>query len=289
MSARGILEVDTPILSRSAVSDPYIESIQAKSRTGGNDKLYLHTSPEYCMKRLLASGSGDIYQIAHVFRDEETGRKHSMEFAMLEWYRTGFDHLQLMDEVISLLTDLGLEEPKKLSYQDAFLDTVDINPHVSDIEELQQLAHSHGWQNASADRHELLDFIFSTQVINGLKAAKSLIIYDYPECMAALAKVRQSNPAVSERFEVFYEGIELANGFNELTDAVEQRQRFSQDQQIRAGQGKHLPPVDEHLLAALTSGLPECAGVAVGLDRLLMMLLQKETIDSVHTFNLRNN
>ncbi len=289
MSARNVLEVDTPVLSRFAVSDPYIESVQAISQSTGQERLYLHTSPEYCMKRLLAARTGDIYQIAHVFRDEEVGCNHSMEFTMLEWYRTGFDHQQLMDEVVSLLTDLGLDPPDMLSYQQAFLQTVGINPHLAGNEELQQMARDHGWEEASADRHELLDFIFSSLVINKLKSKKSLIIYDYPVCMAALAKIRQDKPAVSERFEVFVDGIELANGFNELTDVEEQRQRFNNDLQKRTAQDKHLPPVDENFLAALSSGLPSCAGVAIGLDRLLMALMQKDKIDSVNAFNLNNN
>ena len=289
MAARDVLEVDTPILSRYGVTDPFIENIQAKTSLTQHKQLYLHTSPEFCMKRLLAAGVGDIYQICHVFRDDELGQRHMIEFSMLEWYRLGLDYQQLMDEVCLLLHELGLETPRRKRYADAFLETIKIDPLQASIESLQQLAIEAGWEAASDDRHELLDFIFSQLVIKKIKNAKSLIIYDYPACMAALARLSKTNPAVSERFEVFIDGMEIANGFSELTNAQEQRQRLLADKAYRQQRQMHCPSIDERFLAALEAGLPVCAGVAVGLDRLLMVLSGARHIAEVNCFTLENN
>ena len=287
MRERAILEVETPILSHSGVSDPYIQSMQTQSRE--NIPLYLHTSPEFCMKRLLAADSGSIYQIARVFRDEEVGKRHTTEFSMLEWYHLDFDYHQLMAEVGDLLNVIGLAFPEKITYSDAFLQTIQVDPHIADNEKLRQIARNSGWETESDDRHELLDFVFSSVVLRQLNTEKPLIIHDYPACMAVLSTLKPTNPPISERFELFINGMEIANGFNELTDASEQHARFEQDLEKRRATGKETAPIDEYFLAALDEGLPKCAGVAIGLDRLLMVLTKREHIHEVNAFTLDNN
>ncbi len=289
MECRQILEVDTPILSHFANNDPYIQSLVTKNIFEKDTPLYLHTSPEFCMKRLLAAGSGSIYQIAHVFRDEESGKRHHTEFTMLEWYRQDFDYYQLMDDVGELLLSLGLEKPNKMTYAEAFLETVQIDPHTADINQLQKISGQHGWGSDSDDHHALLDYVFSEAVIKKLDNSQPLIIYDYPEFMAALATIKSGMPRIAERFELFINGMEIANGFNELCDADEQRQRFETEVNIRKDKGLAELPIDSNLLAALKSGLPKSSGVAVGLDRLLMALFGKDDIKEVITFTLDNN
>jgi len=289
MMAREIIEVDTPILSHFGISDPYIQSITTSCASESDAKLYLQTSPEFCMKRLLAAGSGSIYQIAHVFRKEETGKRHNTEFSMLEWYRTNFDYYQLMDEVAELLKDIGLGAPARMSYADAFKQTMQIDPHAVVTGELQSLCKKKGWEDACDDRHAMLDFLFSEVVIKKLNQSNPLFIYDYPECMSALATLKKSEPIVSERFELFIAGMEIANGFNELINADEQVHRFEQELLTRKNKGLAEPPIDKEFIAALKSGLPDCAGVAIGIDRLLMVLSEKDDINEVSTFTLRSN
>ena len=289
MSHHGIIEVDTPILSHYAVTDPYIESIRAGSTVEKDLPLYLHTSPEFCMKRLLAAGSGSIYQIAHVFRDGESGKRHKTEFSMLEWYRTGFGYEHLMNEVTGLLGELGFCAPEKMTYQQAFLKTINIDPHAASNDQLWNVASQHGWEGDREDRHALLDYLFSVAVIQQLEIKEPLFIYDYPDCMAALATLKNSEPVVAERFELFINGMEIANGFNELVDAEEQRQRFTIDSVARKNKGVPEVPVDNNFLNALEAGIPECAGVAIGIDRLLMVLCEKDDINDVLAFSLDNN
>ena len=288
MQAREILEVDTPILSHHGITDPNIESLSLKSALSG-PALYLHTSPEFCMKRLLAAGAGPIYQISHVFRDEECGRQHLPEFSLLEWYRPGFDYYQLMDETGDLLTALQLARPERLSYAAAFQKALGIDPHTATIAEMRKISRASGWQDATDDRQELLDFIFSSRVITALQAPTPLIIYDYPACMAALATLKATDPPVSERFELFINGLEIANGFNELRDAAEQQRRFQTDLARRRRRQKQSPPIDPRFLAALQSGLPKCAGIALGLERLIMAIGGHEDINEVCAFTLKNN
>jgi len=289
MNNRGIIEVDTPILSHYGISDPYIQSMTTVEVSDKDTQLYLQTSPEYCMKRLLAAGSGPIYQIAHVFRDEESGRRHNTEFTMLEWYRVGFDYYQLMDEVGELLNGIGLETPDKMTYAQSFMQTVELDPHTVETKLLQKNVREHGWETDSEDRHALLDFVFSEVVLKKIIFNKPLIIYDYPACMSALATLKPGEPVVSERFELFIAGMEIANGFNELNNADEQLKRFEAELHTRRDRNLAEPPIDRNFLAALNSGLPECAGVAVGIDRLLMVLSGKDDISEVSTFTLGTN
>jgi lysyl-tRNA synthetase class 2 len=287
MRQRSILEVETPVLSHAAATDPHIHSLSTVYQSQDkphHETLYLHTSPEFCMKRLLAAGSGPIYQITRVFRDQESGNRHQPEFTMLEWYRPGFDYTELMAEIDDLLQVLGLEGSQQQSYRDAFWQETHLDPHTTGIDELRTLAVQSGWETSSDDRAELLDYVFSMKVVPQLGMESPLFIYDYPECQVALATIKECEPPVAERFELFISGMEIANGFNELCNAGEQHSRFEQDLNLRAQTGKSAVPVDERFITALDHGMPACAGVAVGLDRLLMVLTGSAKIEDVLTF-----
>jgi len=272
------LEVETPLLSQAAVCDPNIEPM----RTG--DQRYLHTSPEYAMKRLLCAGYGDIFQIARVFRRGEAGRRHNPEFSMLEWYRVGWDAEQLKLEVAELTQRLlapryGSLPVQHLNYASALQQYAGLDVfHVSDDEILAKGIALAG-QDLQLDRDGWLDVIMSHAVEPALPAETLIFIDDFPASQAALAKVslNKQGIAVARRFELYFNGAELANGYHELTDADEQRRRFEAQAQGR--------PVDENLLAALASGMPECAGVAMGLDRLLMIVLNTQDIKDVLAFD----
>ena len=283
---RGVMEVDTPVLSAHATVDRHIESFGVP---GGG---WLQTSPEFAMKRLLAAGSGPIFQIAAVFRREEQGRHHNPEFRLLEWYRPGWDHRQLMDEVEELVRGLvgGLPAPYvRLSYRDAFMLHAGLDPFEASSADLSACAvragYSPGTSSEGLDRDELLDVLMSLLVGPQLGREAPEFLYDFPASQSALARVRPGDPPLAERFELFWRGIELANGFHELTDAREQRARFEADQAWRAQSGRDVPPLDAHLLAALEQGLPDCAGVAIGLDRLLMLMCHQPELAAVLAFD----
>lgn len=287
MKARAILEVDTPILDSAANPDPAIDSLTSTLRfpdTATGKTYYLQTSPEFAMKRLLAAGSGPIYQICKVFRDNECGHLHQPEFTMLEWYRPGFDHHQLMDELGQLLISLQLKSPDKTPYTDAFIRYTGLDPHTAPLEELDACATGLGLASEHRDRSLLLDLIFSHQVAPHLGTTGPQIIYDYPACQAALARIRNGPLPLAERFELFINGIEIANGFNELCDVYEQYSRFSKDNDRRGNSGLRSLPLDHRLLAALAHGLPPCAGVAVGLDRLLQVLTGSRSLAEVLSY-----
>jgi len=274
---RAVLEVETPILSAAAVSDPHLESLATRI-AGIPHEFYLQTSPEYCMKRLLAAGSGDIYQICKVFRDEERGRWHNPEFTMIEWYRLGFDDASLMDEVEALVGELlqprRLERAERLSYAAALARYAGIDLHRSSDAELREAVLQHGIDyDARWDRDDTLDLAMGLIVGPKLGHERPCFICDYPASQAALARLKPGPPPVAARFELYVDGVELANGFHELQDAAEQRRRFDRDLEWRAERGLPQVPVDENLLAALRSGLPECAGVALGFDRLVAVAL----------------
>ena len=276
-AARDVLEVETPILSAHATVDRHIDSFS----TG--DAQWLQTSPEFAMKRLLAAGSGAIFQIARVFRVEELGRHHNTEFSMLEWYRPGFDMHALIDEVEALVQTLaGLSERfERLSYREAFLRHAGIDPFAVDASKLREAAVTFGLIQrddftAEVEPDFWLDLLMSLRISPLLGQHSPSFLYDFPASQAALSRIRPAQgdePAVAERFELFWHGLELANGFHELTDADEQRARFVADQNWRRTQGKVVPPYDAHLIDALAAGLPDCSGVALGLDRLLMLKL----------------
>jgi lysyl-tRNA synthetase class 2 len=285
-AATHALEVETPTLSRTPVSDVHIASVEARVL---GESRYLHTSPEYAMKRLLAHGCGDLWQICRVYRDEECGRWHNPEFTLLEWYRVGIDHHALMADVEGLLRAVlepvrHLPASQRLTYRDA----VQLHAGVDALEDpaarLVESLHAANIEmpaSLRADRDACLDLIMSTLVIPKLGHSGPTFVYDYPVSQAALAR---AHGPVAARFETFVDGLELANGFHELCDAAEQRRRFQQDQAQRAAAGGSVAALDEALLQALAHGLPECSGVALGFDRLVMCALGAKHIDEVLAF-----
>ncbi len=285
---RDLLEVETPLLSAAAVTDPQLDGLAAFYQgvaAPADGRLYLHTSPEFPMKRLLAAGSGPIWQICRVVRGGERGRRHNPEFTMLEWYRPGWDHRQLMDEVAALIERLvGRRPVRRQTYAELF-SPLGLDPHVADRDEIVRRAAELGLDPPEGlDRDALLDLILGVRIAPELGQGRLDFIEDFPVNQAALARIRPGSPPVAERFECFLDGMEIANGFNELADADEQRQRFQRDLATRRDQGRTTPPMDERLLAALEHGLPDCAGVALGLDRLFMVALGATRIDQVIAF-----
>jgi lysyl-tRNA synthetase class 2 len=288
-AARGVLEVETPALSPAGVSDPALDSVMATARSLESTPLYLHTSPEYAMKRLLAAGSGDIYQICRVFRDDELGRWHQPEFTLLEWYRTGFDDARLMDEVEALLRDALAEDgvawrSERIRYSDALERALGVRANASTESVAAQLAASGVDVPRGLGPDALLDLAFASVVLPGFAADALTFVCDYPATQAALARLKPGSPPVAARFEVFARGIELANGFHELADAAEQRRRFEAEIDKRRRAGRHVPPLDETFLDALARGLPDCAGVAVGLDRLAALAIGADDIAAALAF-----
>lgn len=297
-AARGVLEVETPALSAAAITDPHLASFKTCYSGPGSQHgrpLYLHTSPEFAMKRLLAAGSGCIYQIARVFRDGEAGSRHNPEFTLLEWYRVGFDHHRLMDEVAELVGmllagRLALAEPERLSYRQIFQHHLNLDPHRATVADLAACAETRNISIPTGmppdDPDPWLDLLLTHCVEPRLGSGRLTFVHDYPASQAALARLRPDDPPVGERFELYINGIELANGFHELGDAVEQRRRFAQENAARRAAGLPVMPVDEHLLAALEFGLPDCAGVALGFDRLVMLATRKTSLAEVLAFPL---
>ena len=294
-TARGVLEVDTPHLSAAASTDPQLQSLSTRYTGPGAPQgrtLYLHTSPEFPMKRLLAAGSGPIFQLCKVFRDGEAGRLHNPEFTLLEWYRPGYDHHQLMTEVEELANQLlqnrvPLDTTERLTYEDAFLRHTGLNPHSATREQWAACAEQHGIDTAGLTLDDLdgwRDLLLTYLIEPHLGQGRLTFLHDYPATQAALARLRPDRPAVAERFELYLHGVELANGFHELGDAGEQRRRFDADLQRRKALGLALTPMDKHLLAALEHGLPACAGVALGIDRLVMLALGAQSVADVMAF-----
>jgi len=286
--ARDVWEVETPLLSQAATPDPHIHSFVVSTPAGLKPR-YLHSSPEFPMKRLLAAGSGSIYQICKVFREGETGRRHNSEFTLLEWYRPGFDHHALMNEVDTLVRELVggrllLTDTQFFSYQEALKRFAGLEPPNADLDALQDCARQHNVDVPALgdDRDAWLDLLMSHVVEPALPRDCPVFIYDYPASQAALARIRGE---LAERFELYINGMELANGFHELTDGDEQRQRFEAENQRRIQVGLPAMPLDAHLLAALEQGLPDCAGVALGLDRLLMLIAGQTEIAAVLSFD----
>jgi lysyl-tRNA synthetase class 2 len=288
---RAVLEVETPLLSAAGVSDVHIESMRVTAAALGLQG-FLSTSPEYAMKRLLAAGSGDIYQICHAFRDGERGRSHNPEFTLIEWYRVGFDSDLLMNDVEGLLGAMlaprrSWQPAVRLSYREAVRRHAGVDPFDDSIDDMRRVVSSHGIAapaNMGDARDVWLDLIMSMIVGPQLGRHGLCFIHDYPASQAALARLRPGQPATAERFEAYLDGMELANGFRELTDADEQRARFGADQAARRDSGRDSPPVDEHLLAALSAGLPDCAGVALGFDRVVMLACGLQSIDETLAF-----
>ena len=283
---RRVMEVETPVLSRAGNSDPNIESLS----TDDHSKRYLRTSPEYAMKRLLAAGYGDIYELGRVFRRGEKGRQHNPEFTMLEWYRVGMSYLDLADEVVELIRECGdgnFEgwDERRLSYGELFIEHTGLDPFVCAENELAACAAERGILAGPMEQPEWLDLILADVIQPGLPGECFTVVYDFPPEQAALARIRPGDPAVAERFEVYLGQVELANGYQELTDPNEQLKRFEREKRLREIRGESPPPLDTLLIEALRHGLPDCSGVALGVDRLLMCLLKLDRIDSVLAFS----
>lgn len=292
---RDVLEVETPVLSRAATPDPVLESFRTTCNGPGlpeDTPLYLHTSPEFFMKRLVAAGSGSIYQLARSFRNNEAGSLHNPEFTLLEWYRVGFSYHDLMDEIEALLkaccTPSLFTPVRRITYRALFDEFASIDPFSADISELKNCLNHHGhtiFAGDSEPRRCWLDLVL-THVIEPQIQQGAIFVFDYPADQAALAQVRPGSPAVAERFELYVNGIELANGFQELADAAEQRQRFEVENRRRRECGLEPVPIDDLFLQALASGLPACAGVALGIDRLVMLQTGRQQIDEVMAFSV---
>lgn len=290
-SDRGLLEVETPAMSQATVTDIHLVPFQTRYiGPGAADgmPLYLMTSPEYHMKRLLAAGSGPIFQLCRSFRNEEAGRYHNPEFTMLEWYRPHYDMYRLMNEVDDLMQQiLDCDSAETLSYQQVFTRHVGIDPLSAHKGQLYDAAVKWDLKEAAStqdDRDTLLQLLFAMVVEPNIGHDKPAFVYHFPASQAALAEISTEDHRVADRFEVYFKGIELANGFRELTDAREQRQRFEQDNRKRAAMTLGEQPIDENLLAALAQGMPECSGVALGVDRLVMLALKAERLSDVIAF-----
>jgi lysyl-tRNA synthetase class 2 len=292
-AARGVLEVDTPLIVNAPVSDVHIHSARVELTPvagAAASRYFLHTSPEYAMKRLLAAGSGDIYQICHVARGNECGRVHNPEFTLIEWYRSGFSLGQLMDELEALVRQLlaeraGARPAERLSYREVFVRELRLDPFTASPTELARCAAAAGFgTTAGAGRDELLELLMGAVIGPRLGAGGLTFIHGYPASQAALARLDPQDPRAAERFELYGGGIELANGFHELAAVSEQRARFEADNAERRRRGLAVHALDERLLAALASGLPDCAGVALGFDRTVMLATGAEHIDEVLAF-----
>lgn len=289
----GVLEVQTPVLGQAGSTDVGLNSMQSCCSGGGVCEpldLYLQTSPEFHMKRLLAAGSGPIWQLAVSFRNGEYSARHNPEFAMLEWYQPGYDLNDLMAEVQALIEEvLGVSACSSRSYRSLFREYLALDPFRCELIDLQRLCHENTGIDADAlDRDGCCDLLMSACIEPQLGQDEITFVIDYPASQAALAKVRTDadGDAVAARFECYYRGIELANGYHELTDAEEQARRFAEDNRQRREQGLPEVTADQHLVSALQTGMPECAGVALGFDRLLMLKAGAERLSDVISFSI---
>lgn len=295
-STRAVLEVETPVLSYSSGTDPQLDFFTTDYCSPPlQHTLFLQTSPEFAMKRLLAAGSGSIYQICKAFRNGESGRFHNPEFTLLEWYRVGFTLSQLMDEIAELMAVLfnghrALKPTQRFSYQEIFKCYTGLNPLEFSYQDYCAYALENQLSDAVSicgyDHALWLDFIFSHKVQPRLGENSVCMVHGYPVCQSSLARINEYNSQITDRVEVFLNGIELGNGYYELTDAKEQERRFDQEIAIRQQRKYPVTVKNKHLVAALEAGLPECSGIAIGLDRLLMLLANSATINDVLNFPL---
>ena len=286
--AAGVLEVETPLLASATATDVHIQSLQVSgSAIAPENTMYLQTSPEFSMKRLLGFGSGPIYQICKSFRDEEAGKRHNPEFTMLEWYQPGYSMMDLMDEVDELIQNLlGCESIQRVSYRDIFQQLFGFDPHEIQLKDLRTYADSKMDLNSNdLEKTDLLQLLLDANIETSFPT--NLFIYDFPIEQSALAVIEQDSDGVpvAKRFELFCNGMEIANGYFELLDSIEQRRRFEADIAKRSEKGLAEYPLDEKLIAAMESGIPACAGVALGVDRLLMLLTESSSISQVISFS----
>ncbi|KTD99285.1 MULTISPECIES: elongation factor P--(R)-beta-lysine ligase [unclassified Pseudoalteromonas] len=290
---RNVMEVETPSLSAASVTDIHLASFSTSfvgPGHAGGLPLYLQTSPEFAMKRLLAAGSGAIFQLCKAFRNEEAGSHHNPEFTMLEWYRPGFDEFALMNEMDELIQCiLGVESATRITYQDVFTQVLGLDPLTASLEQLKALACEHGFADIAKNetkKDTLLQLLFCMKVEPTIGQTKPCFVYHFPASQAALAQICEHDNRVAGRFELYYKNMELANGFNELTNAKEQAKRFDEDNAYRAENGLNHVPMDTRLIGALEHGLPKCAGVAMGIDRLVMLATNKDKIKDVIAFDV---
>lgn len=291
--ARGVLEVETPVLSLAGNTEPNIASfsVEFSGRTDGAPRTrWLRTSPEFALKRLLAAGIGDCYELGRVFRDGEAGGRHNPEFTLLEWYRIGWDHLHLLDETVTLvraaLALVGREASLQVTtFRDLYRDRLGLDPLLDDVGILRNALGDVAIDPDGLTRDDWLDLLMTHRLQPTFDRDVLLAVHDWPASQAALARIRPDDPPVAERFELYLGALELANGYHELVDAAEQRARFVRDGQVRAARGLPAVPLDQALVAALEHGLPTCAGVALGVDRLLMALLDTDRIADVLAFD----
>ena len=286
---RNIMEVETPLLCSSTATDPHLHSFEV---SWGEDTFYLQTSPEFSMKRLLAAGCGSIYQICKAFRQDETSPRHNGEFTLLEWYRPNWTLEQLLAEIEALVLDCGsafgiqLQPFPRVSYEQCFQQVLGINPHQCSDQTLLDLANQHIHGNFNdLDRNGLLDLLMS-HLVEPTLPETGVFVVDFPASQASLAKCSQNHDdlTVAKRAELFLNGMEIANAYQELVDAAEQESRIKQDLLVRKEKGLSVPPKPHHLIAALQNGFPECSGVAVGMDRLLLLLTQQPNLAEVISF-----
>ena len=280
--ARDVLEVETPLVSRAGNTDPNIASfaLEFSGRTDGGPRTrWLRTSAEFPMKRLLAAGVGDCFELGRVFRDGEAGGRHNPEFTMLEWYRVGWEHLALADEAVDLvqaaLSLVGREASvARIAFRDLYRDRLDVDPMTDPVDRLRAAAEGIAIDPEGLTRDDWLDLLMTHRIQPGFPPNQLLVVHDYPASQCALARVvAREGVEVAERFELYLGPLELANGYHELVDGDEQRRRFGRDLAVRAQRDAPAPPMDDALLQAMVAGLPACAGVALGVDRLLMALL----------------
>ena len=297
LDGSGAMEVETPMLSSFATVDVYINSFTTEFDpigSGRQETYYLHTSPEFPMKRLLAAGSGDIYSLGRVFRNGEMGGRHNPEFTMLEWYRVGMNQQRMMDDVCSLLSSIcNFSESRRCSYGELFEEYFELNPHTAADSDLDRLVQDKVDDKLTGlGRNDSLDLLFSKHIEPHLGAMNSgrlegVFVYDYPASMSALARLHSNEHGdeVAARFELFVNGVELANGYHELLDAEEQESRFKTERQKRQDRGFDAYPYDRRMVKALEHGMPDCAGVAMGIDRLLMLIMNTDNISDVIAFD----
>ena len=291
---RQVMEVDSPLLCATTALDPHLASLEVNN--AGSLK-YLQTSPEFAMKRLLAAGSGSIYQLGKAFRSDELGTNHNPEFTMLEWYRVGFSLNDLVSETLELIQSayqlLSLSPPKNvthLTYRELFLSALKMDPHTCSDEQLSQCVETHiSIHSNTLHRDDNLNLLMS-HLIEPQMPMGLLVVTDFPISQAALSeqKTDEFGNSVAARAEIYWDGLELANGYKELTDNAELEQRFKKDQETRKKLDLSVPPMPKHLLSAMHQGLPDCAGIALGVDRLLMKILGQNSIASVIPFNADN-
>lgn len=293
-AARGVIEVETPMLSQAGNTDPNVASFRTEFGghvSAGPRTRWLRTSPEFPLKRLLAAGFGDCYELGRVFRDGEAGGRHNPEFTMLEWYRVGWDQRALADETVTLVqTALALVDGRahvvQTSFRALYLDQLGLDPMTAPEAELQAALGDIRIDPQGLTRDDWLDLLMTHRIQPANPADRILVVHDYPASQCMLARVTERDGVqVAERFELYLGALELANGYHELADGFEQRLRFERDHAVRASRGAPLPPIDEALLGALDAGFPDCAGVALGVDRLMMAMLGTGSIADVIAFD----